>query len=161
MSNQRQNVTSAIEEAGVVAVIRMQEPERLRAVIEALAFMSAIAYCAPTQSRGAILTAAPTLNPSAVFAPCSTVTVAVSPPLEGNASDASNVLAPVCAPTLAEISTRGCAGDWAAAGRAPNVATTSIAADHEIAQGGRVISEKASSSRSPVVSADPRRSSPG
>jgi len=37
MSNQRQNVTAAIEEAGVVAVIRMQEPERLRAVIEALA----------------------------------------------------------------------------------------------------------------------------
>jgi 2-dehydro-3-deoxyphosphogluconate aldolase/(4S)-4-hydroxy-2-oxoglutarate aldolase len=37
MSNPRQIVTAAIEEAGVVAVIRMQEPDRLRAVIDALA----------------------------------------------------------------------------------------------------------------------------
>ena len=37
MSNQRQDVTAAIEEAGVVAVIRTQEPDRLRAVIDALA----------------------------------------------------------------------------------------------------------------------------
>lgn len=37
MSNPRQSITSAIEHAGVVAVIRMQEPDRLRAVIDALA----------------------------------------------------------------------------------------------------------------------------
>jgi 2-dehydro-3-deoxyphosphogluconate aldolase / (4S)-4-hydroxy-2-oxoglutarate aldolase len=37
MSNRRQSVTAAIEEAGVVAVIRMQESDRLRAVIDALA----------------------------------------------------------------------------------------------------------------------------
>ena len=37
MSNPRQSITSAIEQAGVVAVIRMQEPDRLRAVIDALA----------------------------------------------------------------------------------------------------------------------------
>ena len=37
MSNRRQEVTAAIEEAGVVAVIRIQEPDRLRAVIDALA----------------------------------------------------------------------------------------------------------------------------
>ena len=37
--------------------------------MDALGFMSAIAYCTPTQSRGTILTAAPTLNPSAVFTP--------------------------------------------------------------------------------------------
>ena len=37
MTTQRQSVTTAIEDAGVVAVIRMQEPERLRAVIDALA----------------------------------------------------------------------------------------------------------------------------
>jgi 2-dehydro-3-deoxyphosphogluconate aldolase/(4S)-4-hydroxy-2-oxoglutarate aldolase len=37
MSNARQGVTAAIEAAGVVAVIRMQEPDRLRAVIDALA----------------------------------------------------------------------------------------------------------------------------
>lgn len=37
MSNSRQSITSAIEQAGVVAVIRMQEPDRLRAVIDALA----------------------------------------------------------------------------------------------------------------------------
>jgi 2-dehydro-3-deoxyphosphogluconate aldolase/(4S)-4-hydroxy-2-oxoglutarate aldolase len=37
MSNRRQAVTAAIEDAGVVAVIRMQEADRLRAVIDALA----------------------------------------------------------------------------------------------------------------------------
>jgi 2-dehydro-3-deoxyphosphogluconate aldolase / (4S)-4-hydroxy-2-oxoglutarate aldolase len=37
MSNRRQAVTSAIERAGVVAVIRMQDADRLRAVIDALA----------------------------------------------------------------------------------------------------------------------------
>ena len=37
MSSQRQSVTAAIEEAGVVAVVRMQESDRLRAVIDALA----------------------------------------------------------------------------------------------------------------------------
>ena len=37
MSAPQNAVTAAIEEAGVVAVIRMQEPERLRAVIDALA----------------------------------------------------------------------------------------------------------------------------
>jgi 2-dehydro-3-deoxyphosphogluconate aldolase / (4S)-4-hydroxy-2-oxoglutarate aldolase len=37
MSGQRQSVTAAIEEAGVVAVVRMQESDRLRAVIDALA----------------------------------------------------------------------------------------------------------------------------
>ena len=37
MTTPRQSVTTAIEEAGVVAVIRMQEPDRLRAVIDALA----------------------------------------------------------------------------------------------------------------------------
>lgn len=37
MSSARQDVTAAIEEAGVVAVMRMQDPDRLRAVIDALA----------------------------------------------------------------------------------------------------------------------------
>jgi 2-dehydro-3-deoxyphosphogluconate aldolase/(4S)-4-hydroxy-2-oxoglutarate aldolase len=37
MTTPRQSVTTAIEEAGVVAVIRIQEPDRLRAVIDALA----------------------------------------------------------------------------------------------------------------------------
>src|SRR6185295_10947308 len=37
MSDRRQAVTAAIEAAGVVAVIRTQEPDRLRAVIDALA----------------------------------------------------------------------------------------------------------------------------
>jgi 2-dehydro-3-deoxyphosphogluconate aldolase / (4S)-4-hydroxy-2-oxoglutarate aldolase len=37
MSTQQQAVTAAIEHAGVVAVIRMQEPDRLRGVIDALA----------------------------------------------------------------------------------------------------------------------------
>jgi 2-dehydro-3-deoxyphosphogluconate aldolase/(4S)-4-hydroxy-2-oxoglutarate aldolase len=37
MSNRRQAVTAAIEEAGVVAVIRVQDATRLRAVVEALA----------------------------------------------------------------------------------------------------------------------------
>ena len=37
MSTSRQSVTAAIEAAGVVAVIRTQEPDRLRAVIDALA----------------------------------------------------------------------------------------------------------------------------
>jgi 2-dehydro-3-deoxyphosphogluconate aldolase/(4S)-4-hydroxy-2-oxoglutarate aldolase len=37
MSNRRQAVTAAIEEAGVVAVIRMQDAARLRAVVDALA----------------------------------------------------------------------------------------------------------------------------
>ena len=37
MISQREAVTAAIETAGVVAVIRMQDPDRLRAVIDALA----------------------------------------------------------------------------------------------------------------------------
>lgn len=37
MSNRRQAVTAAIEQAGVVAVIRMQDAARLRAVVDALA----------------------------------------------------------------------------------------------------------------------------
>lgn len=37
MSNRRQTVTAAIEEAGVVAVIRMQDADRLRNVVDALA----------------------------------------------------------------------------------------------------------------------------
>lgn len=36
MSSRRQEVTAAIERAGVVAVIRMQDPERLGAVVQAL-----------------------------------------------------------------------------------------------------------------------------
>ena len=41
----------------------------MTAVIEALGFISVIAYCTPTQNCGTSLTAAPTLNASAVFTP--------------------------------------------------------------------------------------------
>ena len=37
MITPRQTVTATIEEAGVVAVIRLQQPDRVRAVIDALA----------------------------------------------------------------------------------------------------------------------------
>jgi 2-dehydro-3-deoxyphosphogluconate aldolase/(4S)-4-hydroxy-2-oxoglutarate aldolase len=37
MSNKRQAVVAAVEAAGVVAVIRLKEPEKLRAVIDAIA----------------------------------------------------------------------------------------------------------------------------
>ena len=37
MSDTRQSITAAIEHAGVVAVIRIKEPRRLRAVVDALA----------------------------------------------------------------------------------------------------------------------------
>ena len=37
MSDTRQSITAAVERAGVVAVIRIKEPRRLRAVVEALA----------------------------------------------------------------------------------------------------------------------------
>jgi len=60
------------------------------------------------------------------------VTVAVSPPLDGNVSVSVNVLAPVSAPTFAAISTRGWGRDCAAAGMAARVATPSTAAAQKI-----------------------------
>jgi 2-dehydro-3-deoxyphosphogluconate aldolase/(4S)-4-hydroxy-2-oxoglutarate aldolase len=37
MTMKRQGVTAAIEEAGIVAIIRMKDPDRLRAVVDAIA----------------------------------------------------------------------------------------------------------------------------
>src|SRR4051812_25589381 len=106
----------------------------MAAVREALGLVSAIAYCTPTQNCERTLTAPPTLNPTAVFTSCAEVTVAVSPPFEGNAADSVNLLPPVCAPTFAEISNRGCTCDCAAAGVALTVPTRSSAADNDIWQ---------------------------
>src|SRR5436190_22002552 len=102
--------------------------------MDAFDFALAPAYCTPTQTSEASLTAAPASNPTVVFAPCATVTVAVSRPLDGNASDSSNVLAAVSAPTFAEISTRGWEDGCAAAGVAPATTMPSTATDHEITQ---------------------------
>src|SRR5690349_7255719 len=97
------------------------------AATDTLGFISAPAYWTPAQILVAIRTAPPTLNPNADPAACSTVMVSVSPPFEGSVSDAVNVLAPVNAPTLAEISIRGCAceRDCAAAGLVAPIAQPS------------------------------------
>src|SRR5690349_2434679 len=83
------------------------------ALTEASAFTSAIAYCTPSQSGGAILTAPPALNANALLAACSVVIVLVSPPLDGRVVCSVNVLVAVRTPAFADTSTRGC--DWACA----------------------------------------------
>src|SRR3954470_5826107 len=81
------------------------------------------------------LTAAPMSNAKAALAPWSTVMVSVSPPLEGRSCNSVNLLA-VWTPKFAEISTRGCGCDCAAADVAHAIEIMSNAAARTISHFG-------------------------